>query len=168
MAKLDRAVLVLNASYEAINVCSAKRALRLVLLGHAKPEEQSGVEIHTSQLTIPIPSVIRLLGYVKMPRQNRSVSRKGILLRDGSCCQYCGTKLPNKDLTLDHVLPRCQGGESTWTNLVASCFKCNNKKAHRTPQQAGMVLLKQPRQLTIHSKHRLLATDEKTWQNYLF
>jgi 5-methylcytosine-specific restriction endonuclease McrA len=106
--------------------------------------------------------------YRLVPRQNHSVSRKGILLRDGFTCQYCRTKLVPAELTLDHVLPRSRGGGSVWENLVASCYPCNNRKGDRTPQEAGMPLVRPPRQLGIHAKHRLLASDSQSWEKYLF
>ena len=165
---LNRLCLVINASYEAINVTSARRALTLVFKGAAVVEEVSGYTIRTSKINIPVPSVVRLMKYRRMPRQNRSVSRKGILLRDGSSCQYCGARLPAGSLTLDHVVPRSRRGLSTWENLVACCFACNNKKGDRTPQEAGMMLARQPRQISIHAKHKLLAGDAHTWDKYLF
>jgi 5-methylcytosine-specific restriction endonuclease McrA len=165
---LNRLVLVLNASYEPINIVPARRALTLVLGGKALVEERSKFVIRTSRINVPVPSVIRLVSYRRIPRQNRSLSRKGILLRDGSTCQYCRSTLPPKDLTLDHVIPRSRAGESTWENLVACCFPCNNRKGNRTPQEAGMVLAKQPRQITIHAKHRLMIGDESTWERYMF
>jgi 5-methylcytosine-specific restriction endonuclease McrA len=166
---LNRLVLVINASYEPINITSARRALTLVLKGAAVVEAVSAFKIRTSKITIPVPSVVRLCRYRKMPRLNRSVSRKGIILRDGSACQYCGRSLPAKDLTLDHVIPRSRDGSSTWENMVASCFPCNNKKGSRTPQEAGMSLARAPRQISIHAKHRLMAgADEPAWERYLF
>jgi 5-methylcytosine-specific restriction endonuclease McrA len=165
---LNRLVLVINASYEPINICSARRALTLVLKGAAVVEEVSAYVVRTSKISIPLPSVVRLQKYRRMLRQNRSVSRKGIVLRDSSTCQYCRQKLPPRELTLDHVIPRSRGGASTWENLVASCKPCNNVKGDRTPAEAGLTLAKQPRQITIHAKHRLLIGDEKTWERYLF
>jgi 5-methylcytosine-specific restriction endonuclease McrA len=165
---LNRLVLVLNASYEPINIVTARRALTLVLGGKALVEERSKFVIRTSKINVPVPSVIRLMSYRRIPRQNRSMSRKGILLRDGSTCQYCRSTLPAKDLTLDHVIPRSRGGESTWENLVACCFPCNNRKGNRTPQEAGMALAKQPRPITIHARHRLMTGDESTWERYMF
>src|SRR5580658_2435247 len=141
---LNRVVLVLNASYEPIHICSARRAITLVCKGAALVEEVSSYMVRTSKINIPVPNVIRLTRYRRVPRQNRSVSRKGILLRDGFTCQYCRSKLPAGDLTLDHVVPRSRGGRSTWENLVACCFGCNNRKSNRTPQEAGMSLVKQP------------------------
>jgi len=103
-----------------------------------------------------------------MPRVQRDVSRRGILLRDSGACQYCGARLPSKDLTLDHVVPRSRSGASTWENLVACCMPCNNRKGNRTPLEAGMALLRQPRQITFHATHRLIAGDNRTWEKYLF
>ena len=165
---LNRLVLVLNASYEPIHICSARRAITLVFKGGALVEEVSPYTIRTSRINIPVPNVIRLTHYRRVPRQNRSVSRKGILLRDGFTCQYCRAKLVPAQLTLDHVLPRSRGGGSVWENLVASCFSCNNRKGDRTPQEAGMPLVRPPRQLGIHAKHRLLASDSQSWDKYLF
>ena len=165
---LNRLVLVINASYEPIHICSARRALTLVFKGAAVVEEVSAFSIRTARLIIPLPSVVRLLKYRRVPRRKHSVSRKGIVFRDGSTCQYCQVKLPPNELTLDHVVPRSRGGASTWENLVASCCPCNNRKGDRTPQEAGMLLSKQPRRIGIHAKHRLLAGDEKAWERYLF
>jgi 5-methylcytosine-specific restriction endonuclease McrA len=165
---LNRLCLVINASYEAINVTSARRALTLIFKGAAVVEEVSAFTIRTAKINIPVPSVIRLMKYCRVPRQNRAVSRKGILLRDGSACQYCSVQLPAGRLTLDHVIPRSRHGQASWENLVACCFACNNRKGDRTPQEAGMVLVKVPRQIGVHAKHRLLASDSKAWDKYLF
>ena len=168
MSSLNRLTLVLNASYEAVNVTTARHALKLLFKGAAVVEVVSAYTVHTSRIDIPVPSVIRLTRYRRIPRQNHSVSRKGILLRDRSSCQYCGARLPSRELTLDHVIPRSRDGESTWENLVACCFPCNNRKADRTPTEASMMLLRKPSRLGIHAKHRLLAADEEVWNRYLF
>jgi 5-methylcytosine-specific restriction endonuclease McrA len=165
---LNRLCLVINASYEAINVTTARRALTLVFKGAAVVEEVSGYTIRTSNLNVPVPSVVRLMKYRRMPRQNRAVSRKGILLRDGNACQYCGARLPSGSLTLDHVMPRSRRGANSWENLVAACFPCNNRKRNKTPAEAGMTLARQPRQISVHAKHRLLAADSRAWDKYLF
>lgn len=166
---LNRLTLVLNASYEAINVISAKRALTLVMGGKAYVEEPSGHFIRTAKMSVQIPSVIRLLVYRRMPRQNRAVSRKSILLRDRFTCQYCHSTLEPRKLTLDHVIPRSRGGGSTWENLVSSCYGCNNSKANRTPAEAGMVLARKPAQIGIHARHRLMiGTAEPSWDKFLF
>ncbi len=121
-------VLVLNASYEPINICGARRALVLVLKGIAKTEEEQGAMLHAARVRMPMPSVIRLLEYRRIPHQTRALSRKNILLRDRNSCQYCGVVLPAGELTLDHVIPRSRGGLSTWENLVACCHSCNRAR----------------------------------------
>jgi 5-methylcytosine-specific restriction endonuclease McrA len=166
---LHRLTLVLNASYEPINIVSARRAITLVLKGSACVEEVSSQCIRTARMSIPLPSVVRLLVYRRMPRQNRAVSRKSIMLRDRYTCQYCHKTFESKRLTLDHVTPRSRGGLSTWENLVACCYPCNNRKADRTPAEAGMPLSRKPARIGIHAKHRLIAgTAEPAWDKYLF
>lgn len=166
---LNRLVLVLNGSYEPIQLTSARRAMTLICKGAALVEEVSPYVVKTSQITLPIPEVIRLVRYRRVPRINRTVSRKGILLRDGYTCQYCGEKRGPRELTLDHVIPRSRSGQNTWENLVACCFPCNNRKGDRTPEEAGMELLHKPMRMSIHSKHRKLRTAETpSWDKYLF
>src|SRR5579862_4919355 len=128
---LQMPVLVLNASYEPINICGARRALVLVLKGVAKTEEEQGAMLHAARVRMPLPSVIRLLEYRRIPHQTRALSRKNILLRDRNSCQYCGIVLPAGELTLDHVIPRSRGGLSTWENLVACCHGCNRRKGNQ-------------------------------------
>jgi 5-methylcytosine-specific restriction endonuclease McrA len=165
---LNRLVLVLNASYEPVTICSARRAITLVMKGAAVVEECSAYTIRTPRIKVPVPSVVRLRTYRRVPRVKRSVSRKGIILRDLATCQYCGSKSESRALTLDHVIPRSRGGESTWENLVAACVRCNNRKGNRTPQEAGMQVIRAPKQIGIGARHRLLAGDEKVWDKYLF
>jgi 5-methylcytosine-specific restriction endonuclease McrA len=169
--RLHKPVLVLNASYEPINVCAARRALVLVLKGVASAEELSSNMIHSSRQALPMPSVIRLLEYRRIPHQTRALSRKNILMRDRYTCQYCHKTLPSSELTLDHVVPRSRAGETTWENLVACCHPCNNRKGSRTPEEAGMKLARAPRPFSLHtSRHlmRLLAKSDDQWQKYLF
>ena len=168
---LQMPVLVLNASYEPINICGARRALVLVLKGIARTEEEHGLMLHAQRNRIAMPSVIRLLEYRRIPHQTRSLSRKNILMRDRYTCQYCHRTLPSGELTLDHVVPRARAGESAWENLVACCNSCNNKKGSRTPEEAGMKLARQPRPFSLHtSRHlmRLLGKGDDQWRKYLF
>ena len=169
--RLQKPVLVLNASYEPINVCAARRALVLVLKGVAAAEEHAPAHVHSARHAIPMPSVIRLLEYRRIPLQTRSLSRKNILMRDRYTCQYCHRSSPAVELTLDHVVPRSRAGETTWENLVACCHSCNNRKGNRTPEEAGMKLARAPRPFSVHtSRHlmRLLARSDDQWQKYLF
>lgn len=170
---LQKPVLVLNASYEPINICGARRALILVLKGVAKTEEeQQGAVLHAARLRVPMPSVIRLLEYRRIPHQTRALSRKNILLRDRSSCQYCGIVLPAGELTLDHVIPRSRGGLSTWENLVACCHACNRRKGnHLLSELSNIKLLREPRPFSLHtSRHimRMIGHSDHKWRKYLY
>lgn len=169
--QLHRPVLVLNASYEPVNICAARRALVLILKGLAHAEELTEGYLHSQRNAIRLPSVIRLLEYRRIPHQTRALSRKNILMRDRYTCQYCHKIFHSTELTLDHVIPRSRSGESSWENLVACCHPCNNKKGNRTPEEANMRLLRQPRPFSLHtSRHlmRLLGRSDQQWQKYLF
>lgn len=164
-------VLVLNASYEPINICAARRAIVLVLKGLAMPEEENGHDLHAARITMRVPSVIRLLEYRRIPHQTRALSRKNILLRDRNTCQYCGLVLASSELTLDHVVPRSRGGLSTWENLVACCHPCNRRKGNRLLVETEMKLVKEPRPFTLHtSRHimRMIGRSDIKWRKYLF
>src|ERR1700753_1552399 len=117
--RLQKPVLVLNASYEPINICAARRALVLVLKGIASAEEQCAASGHSPRGAVRAPSGIRVLEYRRIPHQTRALPRKNILMRDRYTCQYCLKVLPAGELTLDHVIPRSRAGESAWENLVA-------------------------------------------------
>ncbi|WP_233581164.1 HNH endonuclease [Acidipila sp. EB88] len=165
-------VLVLNASYEPINICGARRALVLVLKGVAKTEEEQGATLHAARVRMPMPSVIRLLEYRRIPHQTRALSRKNILLRDRNTCQYCAVVLTAGELTLDHVHPRSRGGQSTWENLVACCHTCNRKKGNQLlHEQDTMHLLREPRPFSLHtSRHimRMIGNSDMKWRKYLY
>jgi 5-methylcytosine-specific restriction endonuclease McrA len=168
---LHSPVLVLNASYEPIHVTAVKRAVVLVLKGVARTEEQNHGILHSASLTLAVPSVIRLMEYRRIPRQTRALSRKNILLRDRNTCQFCGRVFPASDLTLDHVIPRSRRGTTSWDNLVASCYRCNNIKGDRTPEEAGLKLIRKPRPYNLHTNRhlmRLLGRAEEKWRKYLF
>lgn len=169
---LQMPVLVLNASYEPINICGARRALVLVLKGIARTEEEHGMTLHAQRSLIAMPSVIRLLEYRRIPHQTRALSRKNILLRDRNQCQYCGVVLPSGELTLDHVVPRSRGGNSTWENLVACCHACNRRKGNRMLSEIeDMTLLREPRPFSLHTSRqimRMLGRGDDRWRKYLF
>lgn len=168
--RLHKPVLVLNASYEPVNICATRRALVLVLKGVAHTEEEAQGSLQASR-AMPLPSVIRLLEYRRIPHQTRALSRKNIFLRDRFTCQYCHKVFNSADLTLDHVIPRSRGGETSWENLVACCHRCNNRKGSRTPEEANLKLLHQPRPFSLHTgRHlmRFMARSDEQWQKYLF
>jgi 5-methylcytosine-specific restriction endonuclease McrA len=164
-------VLVLNATFEPINVTAVRRALVLMLKGVAQAEEIHPSEVHSSSRAVSVPSVIRLLTYRHIPQQSRALSRKNILLRDRNTCQFCARALPASELTLDHVMPRSRGGHSSWENLVACCYECNNRKGDRTPEEAGLKLARRPRPFTLHTSRqlmRLIGHRDERWRKYLF
>jgi 5-methylcytosine-specific restriction endonuclease McrA len=137
-------VLVLNASYEPLNVTSVRRAHVLVFKGKAEVIEELEQPLRSASDTYSWPHVIRLVHYVRVPRAvQRKISRRALFARDGWRCVYCGTG--NGRLTLDHVLPRSRGGESVWENVVTSCAPCNHKKGNRTLEEAAMELQRAPR-----------------------
>lgn len=139
---VERPVLVLNLSYEPLNVCRARRAIVLIYSGRAEMLENGAGFIHTASSMVPIPSVIRMLYRIKRPRPQPKLTRLEIFHRDHYTCQYCGKE--TRQLTIDHIVPRHSEGEHSWENLVSACVHCNRKKAGRTPEQAGMKLLRVP------------------------
>ena len=158
-------VLVLNASYEPLNICTWRRAVVLLMKGKAEQIEHNGREIYTNT---PVPTVIRLRSYVKIPYKEISLSRRNILHRDNYTCQYCGDK--RHDLTIDHIIPRSRGGLDSWDNVVAACLRCNVKKGDRTPKESGMPLSSTPRRPMSHvvfeiSKHSIAG--EYNWKKYV-
>jgi 5-methylcytosine-specific restriction endonuclease McrA len=136
-------VLVLNASYEPLNVCSTRRAHVLVWKGKAEVVERLDEPLRTATNTYTRPHVIRLVTYVRVPRSvKRRISRRALFARDGWRCQYCGS---TGKLTLDHVVPRSRGGDSVWENVVTACAPCNLRKGDRSLEQVGMELKAAPR-----------------------
>jgi 5-methylcytosine-specific restriction endonuclease McrA len=125
--------------------------------------------IHTVRFQIAVPRIIRLLGYDKLPRQDVKFNRRNIYARDGSKCQYCGRKYSTTELSLDHVLPKSQGGKSTWDNIVCCCVKCNVKKGGRTPEQAHMHLITKPIKPKRSPVINIRLADERyqSWKQFL-
>ena len=160
-------MLVLNATYEPINVCSVRRAVVLLLKAKAEMLERSSWELHSESTTMPRPMVIRLVAYVPVPRDThkRRITRRAVFARDGWTCQYCGSRA---NLTVDHVIPRSKGGSSEWDNIVASCAPCNRRKGDLLPEKANMIPRRAPRapspQVFIHVAS---PTIPKAWQQWL-
>jgi 5-methylcytosine-specific restriction endonuclease McrA len=161
-------VLVLNASFEPINVCTVRRAAVLLLKERAEIVEHADWSLHSENLTLPRPVVIRLRTYVKVPRDahRRKITRRAVFARDRWTCQYCGHERGN--LTVDHVIPRSKGGGSSWDNIVTCCAPCNRRKGDRLPTQVNMVPRRKPRapnpSIFIH-----VATPKipAAWEQYL-
>jgi 5-methylcytosine-specific restriction endonuclease McrA len=168
--RITAPVLILNASFEAISVREAKRALVLVLKGAATVLEEYDSFVWRD---MRMPSVIRLNKFRNVPRPRHEVTRRGVFQRDQYSCQYCGVKFSpaSNKLTMDHVIPVSRGGRKAWENLVTSCCSCNHRKADRTPEEAGMRLLSTPRAVSIHTNRwlmRNMGEREMSWKKYLF
>jgi 5-methylcytosine-specific restriction endonuclease McrA len=165
---MRRAVLQLNASYEPLRIVSAKKALTLITKGVAL------VEVPTSTVVYPgiyLPSVIRLRAYKTVPHKRPIPSRKNIFVRDGYRCLYCGAKAPRAVLELEHVIPKSRGGQGSWDNLVSACHPCNQRKANRTPEEAGMTLIHRPLPATVHTSRfvlKQLGSEVNEWSKYLW
>lgn len=164
---LAQRVLVLNRLWQAVNMCTVRRALTLLFEGRAQvvvqgpdgsfqtynfnewrdlSQQQPEPEcIRTISFRIRIPRVILLLMFDRVPRKEVKFTRHNIFQRDHNTCQYCGRVCDRKDLNLDHVIPRDRGGPTTWENVVCSCIECNARKGNRTPAEAGMTLIRKPR-----------------------
>ncbi len=192
---LDASVLVLNKYYAAIRVVNVRRALSLVyrdlaevvhvedgaFTGHdfeswrEVSQARAGYQRHGHdwircvRFELAVPRIIRLLIYERLPRQSVKFNRRNIYARDSSRCQYCGSRLPTSELSLDHVVPRSQGGKSTWDNIVCCCIRCNVRKGGRRPEEAHMRLItkpvkpKRPPAITV----RLTSEKYASWKQFL-
>jgi 5-methylcytosine-specific restriction endonuclease McrA len=167
---LDARVLVLNRLYVAVRVVSARRAFAMLCRGMAEIihvedgqylnydfatwtelsalrsrfERDEHDWVRTVRYELAVPRIIRLFGYDRLPAQRVKLNRRNLFARDRNQCQYCGQHFPTSDLTLDHVVPRTQGGGDTWENLVCACVPCNARKGGRTPEQARVKLVRRP------------------------
>ena len=170
---LESSVLVLNKFFAAVHIVNAKRAFTMLCKESAEvvsiddgqynsydftswvdvsafkaecelPDEERYESIKTFSLEIRIPKIIRLVVYDKLPKATIKFNRKNIFARDKNRCQYCGKKVPTSELSLDHVIPRTQGGTSNWKNIVCACTNCNKHKGGRRPEEAGMKLICKP------------------------
>jgi 5-methylcytosine-specific restriction endonuclease McrA len=192
---LDAKVLVLNKVYRAIRVVSAKRAFTLLCKDlaeviHVDEGQYSNYDfatwteiselqrefepdrhdwVRTVNLHLAVPKVIRLLGYDRLPAQRVKLNRRNLFARDKNRCQYCGKHFSTSELTLDHVMPRSQGGGESWENLVCACVRCNARKGGRTPEQARMRLIHKPRQPSRHPLISVRLGQERyqTWKAFL-
>jgi 5-methylcytosine-specific restriction endonuclease McrA len=163
-------VLVLNATYEPLNIVSVRRAIVLLLKEKAELIEAAEARLRSEHVSLPVPLVIRLVAYVSVPhRLSLPVSRRTVLARDHYTCQYCGGQPGKSHLTIDHVVPRCRGGQTVWENVVVACGPCNRKKGDRTPDEAGMTLRSRPTRPRYVALVLLEEGHANTvWQKYLY
>lgn len=194
-AALDAKVLVLNRVYMAIRVVNARRAFCLLARDAAEVidvqdgqylnfdfetwQEVAGLRdcfckddydwVRTVNVEIPVPRIIRLLGYDRLPRQSVKLNRRNLFARDRNVCQYCGRHFPTSELSIDHVTPRIAGGKDTWDNLVCACIRCNARKGGRTPEQASMRLVRRPVQPRRNPLISLRMGDRRyeSWKAFL-
>jgi 5-methylcytosine-specific restriction endonuclease McrA len=163
-------VLVLNATYEPLSIVSVRRAIVLLLKEKAEIVEATEAYLRAERVSLPVPAVIRLVCYVRIPqRLALPLSRRTVLARDQYTCQYCGAQPGRAQLTLDHVVPRSRGGQTHWENVVTACRSCNQRKGNRTPQEAGLTLRGRPRRpryiaLTLLGE----AGYQPAWNKYVY
>ncbi len=147
-------VLLLNASYEPLTIISLRRAVALLLRERVDAATDEARVLHAAQQSLEVPTVLRLRRYVNVPRRGARWSRVGVLRRDGYSCIYCGVTaneqhngrtLDRGDFTIDHIIPRSRGGKNTWGNTACACYACNQRKSDRTPHEAGLTPLWEPK-----------------------
>jgi 5-methylcytosine-specific restriction endonuclease McrA len=150
-------------------VVSVKRAIVLLLKEKAELVEAAEAMLRSESFSLPVPLVIRLVYFVKIPRRiSLPVTRRGVLSRDHYTCQYCGAAPPRKNLTVDHIIPRSRGGKTTWENVVTACDKCNGRKGSRTPVEAGLKLLTQPERPRYLAIASLVSVEARqVWGKYI-
>ena len=192
---LNTSVLVLNRHYMAIRVVTARRAFVLLYrdvaevidieegqfsnydfdswreLSVLRAEEKCSYDdwVQAVNFEVQVPRVVRLIRFDRQHMATLRLNRRNLLARDGHCCQYCGKSLPASQLSLDHVMPRSRGGETSWENVVASCVKCNTKKGSRTPQEARMELRTNPKKPTHNPMLTIKLGNPKyqSWKSFL-
>ncbi len=159
--------LKLDAAYRPVEVIDAIEALVLCIIGKAKAIETYTKEICSPSTSFKIPAVIVLKNIVRYRFGGIMCNRKNIIWRDQNTCQYCAKSFPSEKLTIDHIVPKSRGGKNSWTNLVAACKKCNQKKGCRKPSECGMIPIRQPtRPKTTILKNTNQISD--LWKNYLW
>ena len=161
--------LKLDSSFRPIEVIDALEALVLCIVGKARAIEIYGQKIRSATRSFDLPAVIVLNRYVKFRLSVVSPNRINVLSRDNNRCQYCAKTFPERELTLDHIIPKSRGGGNTWTNLVAACKKCNQKKGAKTPQEANMIPIREPKIPKVSILRHLTDSQiSELWQDYLW
>ena len=181
---LESGVLVLNRFFQAVQITSVRRAFSLFYKGHVKAVDEDyltysftdwrdlppeGDTINTPNFALRVPRIVQLVYYESTPRFRVRFSRKNIFLRDRNTCQYCGRRFDYKELTIDHIVPSSRGGGHNWTNVVCCCVDCNKRKGNRTPEEAGMKMIrkaKKPHWIPF-TRFAKKAIAHPTWRNFI-
>ncbi|MCX8021304.1 MAG: HNH endonuclease [Syntrophorhabdaceae bacterium] len=163
--------LLLNTTFEPLNVLPWKKAITLICLDKVQVIKEYEREIKGVSMNVKLPAVVRLKRYVKSNHVNVKFSRKNIFLRDDHTCQYCGERFDPKHLTCDHIIPRSKGGVTEWTNIVTCCIKCNLKKADKLPEEVDMYPKKRPSRpngFYLFMLHMGVRMPPEHWRDYIF
>jgi 5-methylcytosine-specific restriction endonuclease McrA len=159
-------VLVLNASYEPLNITSWRRAAVMILKGKAEGLEH---DVRMLRRDVPLPTVIRLRQFVRIPYKEMPLTRRNVFHRDGHACQYCGYR--GDQLSIDHVIPRSRGGPDSWENVITACIRCNVSKGSRTPREAQMTMRSLPRRpistLFFEASRQIQNGRHAEWRKYV-
>ena len=168
---MNNTTLLLNQGYQPIKVIPWQRAITLLFLGKVEIVSEYDKEVRSTSVVFKMPAVARLIKAFKRPKKPVKFSRVNIYSRDQWCCQYCNKQFSMAELTYDHVVPRAQGGKTTWENITSSCAPCNTKKGGRTPAQAGMKLKKKPVRPTWVPSVQVVVSQEScpdAWRDYMY
>jgi hypothetical protein len=167
---MSKKTLLLDSSYQVLRFIPERKLFKLLIKGKIEIESSWNDEVNWIDGKIKHPATVRLKNHVKRNYFNSNFSRKALVKRDKSQCQYCGKKLTASLITIDHVLPRAQGGITSFTNCVVCCQNCNNKKADKTPEQANMILFKRPTHPSFSAQSYLDDPQEnwhEDWNDFL-
>jgi 5-methylcytosine-specific restriction endonuclease McrA len=163
--------LLLNFTFEPLKVVSWKKAITMVMLEKVEVIEEYDRMIRGVNLALRLPAVIRLNRFIRKGTPIVKFSRQNLYIRDRGICQYCGMPFERKELTYDHVIPRSKDGQTEWTNVVTCCVSCNHRKGGRTPEEAGMSLIRKPKApIWIPLLTVCLGIEEPPdpWRDYLY
>lgn len=170
---MNKRTLLLDSSYQVINFITFRKVLKLIFKEDKVDVISNWPEFITwDNGKIPYPSVLRLKNYIKKSYFHSNFSRKSLVKRDLSSCQYCNKKLSISEVTIDHVIPKSQGGKTSFSNCVVACWVCNNKKADMTPELAGMLLIRKAEHPSFFSSDNISDSNQNLnwnsdWNGFL-
>lgn len=139
-----RKTLLLSASYEALSFINEKKVFKFLFKDKVDVISTWEEVMDWGQSKVKFPSILKLKSNIKRNFIIVNFSRKSLIKRDKSTCQYCGKVLTASQITVDHIIPKAQGGGTSFINCVICCQTCNFNKADKTPEQAGMKLIRRP------------------------